>query len=128
MRTLSRIGCLLALSGCAVPMVQVQRPSEGFNAIRFERAFDVRTAWQVTSFPAGQIMIQDRVRASDGAPLFCGGGGSDGLRCVELREDRIRVHAETPTIGEVFAEVPPGTIVRTQWTDDSAIVTGLRLR
>lgn len=109
LRMLSASGLLLMLAGCALPVTPVTRPPEGYRAIRFERPFSTRILGQVTNFSVGSVYVQDRTRDADGAALWCT-GSSEGYNCIALREGQIRIYAHVPATGEVWWDLPPGTI------------------
>ena len=73
-------GALFGLTGCVAETQLVPRAPEGYNALRFRETVRISPFGGGTNeFPAGTVLIQDRVRVSDGEPLYCGPMLSRGI-------------------------------------------------
>lgn len=90
MKTLIAVAAAaVTLTGCAANFEQIERPPEGYAAIRLKRQIVVSIGalrGDIT-FPAGTLLVADR-RSKDGRALYyCGigvvNGGPASSACVE---------------------------------------------
>src|SRR3954452_20852336 len=104
------------LAGCAMGTTIQPRPAEGYPALRFVRTVRLPGALGNTwEFPAGTVLVGDRMRDADAEPLFCGpmtirdfGVGTQPT-CVIRRGDKVWINADSLQRG-FERDLPPGTI------------------
>lgn len=107
---LKRLASLCAatlLGGCIQSTTIQQRPSEGYEALRFRETVRLPAAIGFNEFPAGAVLVQDRTRERDGVPLWCGQWMGD-MMCARVDGNRIGLLANILDEGLV-RDLPPGS-------------------
>jgi hypothetical protein len=108
---------LTGLIGCAAETRLVSKDTLGYSALRFRETVQTHGIGAGTvEFPAGTLLIMDRVRVSDGEPLYCGDAIDRGLGGRQTMHWCYRWHAPVLYLNaeywkEGFARpMPPGLI------------------
>ena len=120
MRALAALLLAGLAAACAMPTAVINRPADGYEAIRFRQTVRlvgaVGNTWE---FPVGTVLVADRQRDVDGALMFCGPMVIRDLAtetrqtCVIRAGDRLRINTEYLRDG-FEREIPPGAIVETR--------------
>lgn len=113
---------MLQVAACALPTEIVRRPPEGLRAMRFVET--VRLPGLVGNtyeIAVGTSMVQDRIRVSDGAPLWCGtiinqtlGISEAAPNCFTRNGRTITINAHVAVPVGITLEVPEGSFEDTR--------------
>jgi hypothetical protein len=119
MRNAIALALAVPLGGCFAPTTLVERPPEGLQAIRFLETVRFQgPVGNTLEFPANTVMVQDRVRQSDGVPLWCGtmlvsAFAETQATCFTLNGRTVGLAAHVLSEG-YLRELPEGSTERTR--------------